>query len=274
MTATAALPAELLPHWLRDPQPVVGGALVFVLAVLATAAVRYGLTRTLDRGEADRTVGRRLGRFLGLIVFIAGTIYALGVAGVQVGPLLGALGVGGIAVAFAAQDILQNFVAGLLIQVRRPFRVGDQITSLDFDGVVQDIDLRAVRLLTFDGLDVVLPAAEVLKAPITNHTRTPHRRTTLEVGVAYDTDLETARRVILDTVPGVAGVEARPEPQALVSEFADSAITIDVMYWHRSEIAVLRQVRNDVAIAIKRRLDAHGIEIAFPQRTVWLRRED
>ncbi len=162
----------------------------------------------------------------------------------------------------------------MLIQLRRPFRVGDQVTSLEFDGIVQDIDLRAVRLLTFDGLDVVLPAAEVLKAPITNHTRTPNRRTTLEVGVAYDTDLETARRVILETVPGVAGVETSPAPQALVSEFADSAITIDVMYWHRSEIAVLRQVRNDVAIAIKRRLDAHGIEIAFPQRTVWLRRED
>ena len=274
MPATAAIPAELLPSWLRDPQPLVAGGLTFALVVIATVLIRHGLIKALDRGETDRTVGRRLGRFVGLVVFVAGTVWALSVAGVKVGPLLGALGVGGIAVAFAAQDILQNFVAGVLIQLRRPFRVGDQVTSLEFDGIVQDIDLRAVRLLTFDGLDVVLPAAEVLKAPITNHTRTPNRRTTLEVGVAYDTDLETARRVILETVPGVAGVETSPAPQALVSEFADSAITIDVMYWHRSEIAVLRQVRNDVAIAIKRRLDAHGIEIAFPQRTVWLRRED
>jgi small-conductance mechanosensitive channel len=274
MPATGAVPADLLPTWLTSPEPLVSGALVFIAVVIATALVRYGLTRALDRGESDRRMGLRLGRFVGLIVFVAGTVYALGVAGVQVGPLLGALGVGGIALAFAAQDILQNFVAGVLIQLRRPFRVGDQISSLGFDGTVLDIDLRAVRVLTFDGLDLILPAAEVLKAPITNHTRTPNRRTTIEVGVAYDTDLETARRVILDTVPTVPGVQADPPPAAFVREFADSAITIDVMYWHRSESAVLRQVRNDVAMAVKRRLDEHGIEIAFPQRTVWLRRED
>ncbi len=260
MAAVAGTPALDLPQWLSHPDPVLSGALVFVLVVIATFVVRDALIRALGRGEADRIVGRQVGRFVGLLLFVLGTVYVLSVAGVKLAPLLGALGVGGIAVAFAAQDILQNLVAGLLIQLRRPFRTGDQITSLGFDGTVLDVDLRAVRLLTFDGLDVVLPNAAVLGAPITNHTKTPMRRTTLQIGVAYDTDLDAARRIILGSVGAVAGVETEPPPTVWVEEFADSAITIAAMFWHRSEIAVRWQVRNDVAIAVKRVLDESGVE--------------
>lgn len=267
-----------LPDWLSSPSPWLAGTGVFVLVLAATYLVRRGLTRALTRtlikAESEQLLGRQIGRFAGLVVFVLGTIYALGVAGVQVGPLFGALGVGGVAVAFAAQDTLQNLVAGILIQMRRPFRVGDQITTLTYAGTVVDIDLRTVHLVTYDGLDVLLPAAEVLKAPITNITHTPLRRTTLPVGVAYDTDLELAQQVILDTITDVPGVQPDPAPAAWVEDFADSAITISVLYWHDTHVANMLQVRSDVAIALKKALDAQGIEIAFPQRVVWLRRED
>ena len=96
--------------------------------MLAVVVRRVTIT-VLDRGDSDRHTGRVVGRLASVVVVVAGTVYALELAGLQVGPMLGALGIGGIALAFAAQDILSNFVAGILLQVRRPFRVGDEIAS-------------------------------------------------------------------------------------------------------------------------------------------------
>jgi small conductance mechanosensitive channel len=246
--------------WVAAAIAVATGVLAFV--------VRRGLTRLIDHGEPDRVLGRQLGRMTSIVVVVVGVVWALGVLGVDVGPLIGALGITGIAIAFAAQDVIQNFIAGIIIQIRRPFRVGDQVTTMDFDGTVRDVDLRAVRLTTFDGLDVVLPARDVLGNAIVNHTRTPLRRTTLAVGVRYDTDLELARRVVLEALAGVDGVEAEPEPVAWVREFGDSSIDLDAMFWHRSDIATLYRVRSAAAVAVKAGFDRAGIEIPFPQRVL------
>jgi small conductance mechanosensitive channel len=243
-------------------------AAIVVASGLAAYATRRVLTRLIDKGEPGRALGRQLGRFASLVIIVVGVVWALGVVGVQVGPLLGALGLTGIAIAFAAQDTIQNLIAGIIIQLRRPFRVGDQVTTMDVDGTVRDVDLRAVRIITFDGHDVVLPARDVLGGAIVNHTRTPLRRTTLVVGVHYRTDLELARRVLLEAMGRVHGVEDDPAPVAWVREFGDSAITIDAMFWHASDIATLYRVRSDAAVAIKAGFDRAGIEIPFPQRVV------
>lgn len=223
----------------------------------------------LDSGDADRRVGRLTGRFLSLVVVVVGLIYSLGILRVQIGPLLGALGVGGIALAFAAQDILQNFVAGVLLQVRRPFRVRDQISSGDFEGTVIDVNLRTVEMVTYDGLTVYLPNAEVLKKPIVNFTRTPLNRTSMEVGLAYDTDLDQAREVLIAACQGADGVMATPGVEVWVESFGESSINCAVRYWHASDIASRWRVRNSVATAIKRGLDNAGMVVPFPQQTLW-----
>ena len=243
-------------------------AAVFVAAVVLAVVVRRALVRYVDR-EGSRHVGRLLGRFLSLLVVALGAVYALDIVGVRIGPLLGALGVGGIALAFAAQDILQNLVAGVLLQVRRPFRTGDQIGSGDFEGVVDDINLRTVELTTYDGLTVYLPNAEVLKNPIVNYTRTPHSRTELTVGVAYDTDLERARQVLVQACRSADGVQEAPAPEAWVHRFGESSIDIAVRFWHPADIASRWRVRSAVAVSVKRELDAAGMTIPFPQRTLW-----
>jgi small conductance mechanosensitive channel len=260
-----------MPAWITDPDPWVVGAVTMAVVVVASIGVRLALGGALGRVGSDAAVARQVGRLAGLAVFVGGAVYALDLAGVTVGPLLGALGVGGIALAFAAQDILQNLVAGILIQLRRPFRVGDQIGSLDYEGTVRDIDLRAVRLATFDGLDVVLPSASVLGNPIVNHTRTPCRRTTLVVGVAYETDLEQAVDLAQRAAAGTEGVRDDPfPPAAYVEEFGDSTINLAVLFWHGATVREMRDARSRVAIEIKRRFDEAGVEIAFPQREVRL----
>jgi small conductance mechanosensitive channel len=247
---------------------VLESVLVFVGAVLLAVVLRRALVRFVDR-EADRHLGRVLGRFLSVVVVGVGVLFALDALGVKIGPLLGALGVGGIALAFAAQDILQNFIAGVLLQVRHPFRLGDQIQSGDYEGTVDDINLRTTELTTYDGLTVYLPNAEVLKHAIVNYTRTPFSRTELVVGVAYSTDLDRARAVILDALAKTPEVAERPAPEAWVFQFGESSIDIAVRYWHPADIASRWRVRNAVALNVKKAFDRADITIPFPQRTLW-----
>ncbi|MGI8458727.1 MAG: mechanosensitive ion channel family protein [Propionibacteriaceae bacterium] len=254
------------------PAQIGAAAAVLVASFVLAFVVRRVLVRVLDRGDSDRNAGRLAGRFLGLVVVVVGAIYGLGVLHVKVGPLLGALGVGGIALAFALQDILQNFVAGVLLQVRRPFRVGDQIASNEYEGTVRDVNLRTTELQTFDGLTVYLPNAEVLKAAIVNHTRTVRSRTTLEVGVAYDTDLRHTQEVLIAACSAAPGVEASPPVEVWTQEFGDSAITFAVRYWHAADVATRWRVRHEVAVAVKEAFDAAGVVIPFPQRTLWFAR--
>lgn len=249
--------------------PLGVGVLVFLLTVVLSLVLHRVVTRGIDGEDGQPHTGRQLGRLASVVLFVLGSVYALQLAGVRVGPLLGAMGVGGIAVAFAAQDLLQNFLAGLMIQARRPFTIGDQIRSGDYEGTVLDIDLRATRLRTYDGLDVVLPNASVLSNPIVNHTRTPLRRSTLAVGVAYDTDLERAQQVILAALADRDDGQSVPAPSAWVEEFADSSITFAAMFWHPSDMASTWRARSDAAMAVKRGLDRAAITIPFPQRVVW-----
>ncbi len=252
-----------------DAGQVLMAVVVFAAAVMLAVVLRQLLVRFVDRGDSDRHSGRLVGRFVSLVVVAVGAVYALETAGVQVGPLLGALGVGGIALAFAAQDILSNFVAGVLLQVRRPFRVGDQIGSGDYEGTVEDVNLRTVKLTTYDGLTVYLPNAEVLQAPIVNYTRTPLSRTSLTVGVAYDSDLEAVRTLTIEACSRADGVQDSPPVEVWVEQFGESSIDLAVRYWHASDIASRWRTRSAVAVAIKTAYDEAGVTIPFPQRTLW-----
>ncbi len=241
---------------------------VFLASVGVALVLRRLLVRFVDR-EADRRLGRLLGRLLSVVVVSVGTIYALDVVGVRIGPLVGAVGIGGIALAIGSQSILQNLIAGVLLQVRHPFRIGDQIKSGDYEGAVDDVNLRTVELTTYDGLTVYLPNAEVLDSPIVNYTRTPWSRTELTIGVAYDTDLDRAREVLLQACRVVPEVRDRPPPEAWVFQFGASSIDIALRYWHPADIASRWRVRSAVAVAVKAALDEAGMTIPFPQRTLW-----
>ena len=249
-------------------QEGVEALLAFLAGIVLAAVVRRVMVRAIDR-EGDRHIGRVVGRFISVVIAGVGAVYALGLLGVRIGPLLGALGVGGIAIAFAAQDILQNFIAGVMLQIRHPFRVGEQIGTGDHEGVVEDVNLRTTVLNTYDGLVVYVPNAEVLKHPIVNYTRTPMSRTSLTVGLPYDVDLQRARKVLLQACLDTEEVQPSPPPEVWVEEFADSSINVAVRYWHPADIASRWRVRSAVAISLKAALDAADISIPFPQRVLW-----
>lgn len=247
---------------------------ILVCAVLLAQAAKLLLKRGIRRGGSELGPADLVGRIVGYVFVTAGFVYALSALDVRIGPLLGALGIGGIALAFALRDILESALAGILLQARRPFRRGDQIATNDHEGTVEDVNLRVVVLRTFDGERVYIPNASVLRQPIVNHTRLGSRRTTLEVAVAFGADLVQAKKVILGALDGVDGVWSEPAPEAYVEEFAESGVTIAVRFWHAPDIATLWRVRDAVAVAVKSALDAAGIEIPFPQRALWFRQPE
>ena len=262
---------DIVPAGITAADWIQAGVLVAVAIVLGVLVSRLVVRLVLAGTSSRRGVARLLGRLAGLVVFVAGLLYALNPLGVRIAPLLGALGIVGIALAFALQDILENFIAGVILQIRDPFRLGDQVVSDEWEGVVEDVNFRAVVLHTFDGTRVVLPSSMVLKAPIQNLTAFEQRRTTVEVGVAYGTDLRQAVDIIARATADADGVAAEPAPQVYLKELGESSVDFAVRYWHEPTVAGMWLARHAVLVATYEALDAAGIEIPFPQRTLSFR---
>lgn len=255
-----------LADWLWAAGLIVG-------AVLLAIAARRVVQRLLSNAS-NPYVGTLLGRLAAFVVFSIGFVYALSRVGVSIAPLLGIFGLFGLALAFAFQDILENFIAGILMSIRKPFESGDQVTTVGFSGVVEDINLRTIDLRTFAGERVFIPNAMVWKEPIVNHTLLGIRRTTIDIGVGYQSDLEVATTTIVEAASSVEGVSPDPGPEAFVHAFGDSGIDIAVRFWHQPAISDEWRVRDSVAKAVKAALDQAGIEIPFPQRVVHLNRTE
>jgi small conductance mechanosensitive channel len=246
----------------------IAAAAILVAGIVIGRAVQGLLVRVVRRGDADKSAAVALGRFVGFVFAAAGLVYGLSVLGVRLGPLVGALGIGGLAIAFAAQAIITNFLGSIILQLRRPFHRGDQIATNDCEGTVEDVNFRTVVLRSFDGQRILVPCADVLANPIINYTVLGRRRTTLSVSVGYDADLQQTRSVLLEATRAAEGVLDRPPPEAWVEEFGESGIDVAIRFWHAPDIATMWRVRSEVAVAAKQALDRAGIEMPFPQRVV------
>ena len=249
--------------------PLIGIALALtvigiVVAFTAAGIVRRGLERTkADPVAVDFTV--RILRILGIL---AALLIGFSIAGVEVGPALAGIGLAGLAVAFAVQSILENFIAGIILLIRRPFRAGDQIRTGDFEGTVQDIDLRVTRLIDYDGVLVLIPNVDVYTNPVINLTRRGKRRTVVTVGVDYRDDHDAAREVIPAAISAVEGVLDDPAPEVLLTGLGESSVDFEIRYWTLPDIRSVRHTQDRVLAAAKRGIEQAGMTIPWPIRTL------
>lgn len=241
-----------------------------LLGAIAIAIVANRIARSI----VSRSVGAGFGaiitaRIIGYLIFLIGLVYALNTLGVRVGPLLGALGLSGLVLALALQKVVENFVGALILQTRRPFTVGDTVELGDHLGVVTDVDARTVVLRGLDGSMIRIPNLEVLNSAIVNLTRDSARRSELHVGVAYDSNLEDATRVLSEAVGRVPRIRNNPKPQVLLRKFGDSSIDFTIFYWHTSDVPSEVATTHDLMLAVHHALADEGVTIAFPQMVVW-----
>ena len=242
--------------------------IVLLAGIVVSRLVKWGTVKMFQR-RLDQALAVLIGRLTAYAIVTVAFVYSLDSLGVAIGPVLGALGIVGIALAFALRDILENFVAGILLQLQRPFTYGDQIAVNEHEGTVRDIGTRLVTVVTPAGETVKIPSATVIKADVNNYTEQGLRRTTLPVGVAYGTDLLLAQEVLAAAVTSAEGVVESPPYEVLLDGFGDSSIDFVVRFWHLPTIADYWQVKSNVAFAVDRALAEAGITIPFPQRTVW-----
>jgi potassium efflux system protein len=236
-----------------------------------SAFIRFVLEEDVyPRVTLPRGVSYALSTLVHYTVLTLGFFLALGVAGVDLTKatiLAGALGVG---VGFGLQNIVNNFVSGLILLFERPVQIGDSVTIGDVTGQVRHIGIRSSTVRTWDGAEVILPNSALIAEPVTNWTLSDRtRRLTLLVGVAYGTD----PAAVVDLLRGVAAaheaIMEHPEPQALFMGFGDSALNFELRAWtDRADAWV--PVQSELYLALHAALANAGISIPFPQRDVHL----
>lgn len=255
---------QILRGVLEQAPQVFLGIVILVLAVLFGRGVAYltrrALTRTTDRSASFVNVMSRVAR--SVTIFI-GALLALVIAipSVDLGAVIGGLGITSVALGFAFKDILQNTLAGLLLLFRQPFAIGDQIEVVDYTGTVEAITIRETRLRTFDGQRILIPNSDVYSSSVRVQTAYPTKRSVIAVGVDYEADLKQAQKIALQAVSSVDGVMADPGPEALYTQLNTSTIDFDVRYWCSSRQWESRIVQSAVVIRVTNALNAAGIKM-------------
>ncbi|MGI9288578.1 MAG: mechanosensitive ion channel domain-containing protein [Pseudomonadales bacterium] len=205
-------------------------------------------------------------------VLLIGFFFAVAAAGVDFNRFTILAGAFGVGIGFGLQNIVNNFVSGLILLFERPIQVGDTLQMADVSGEVRRIGIRASTLRTWEGADVVVPNGELISQRVTNWTLADrNRRVDIKVGVAYGSDLKQIMQILLSSLEGHPDVMSYPEPQAFFIAFGDSSLDFELRFWtNRAERWLL--VRSDISVAVNDALAAAGITIPFPQRDVHVQR--
>lgn len=265
-------------HFSEKVQGWLGRGLEFVLVL----AVTWCVARVLDalfqeylaplaeksETDLDDLLLPIVRRATHLAVWSIGIIVALNNAGYNVGALLAGLGIGGIALAMAAQDTVSNVFGGLTVFTDQPFKLNDRVRVAGFDGFIREIGLRSTRLQTLDGTIVTIPNKTFAGTPVENITLEPSRKVVLNLGLTYDTTPEAVEHAmkILDEI---ASEHASLEPTSLISfnGFGDFALNVLFIYYIRSGEDILK-TQSEVDLAILRRFNEAGLDFAFPTQTI------
>ena len=251
-------------------QRVIAGLLVFALCYLITRLVQYMVVRAVQRTPGGTTVEHILSRVIVIVGVTLSLLTALSTMGVDIGALIAALGLTSLAVGLALKDTIENAITGVLLLIQRPFNVGDVIKVSDVTGTVADVAIRTTNIKTFDGLHVLIPNRHVYNEVITNWTYYPTRRVTMTVGVAYETDLAHAYRILSEAVAAAPGVLAGPAPQVSFEGFDESSIRMVFRFWIEWQTTNAVNLQTQLTQVILDVARSEGISIPVPIRTVML----
>ena len=265
--------AEITPdQWqLLAVQGGIRVALVLVILFVALtvagwagSAVRTSLTRM----KFDATLAKFLAKMVRWGVLLIAGLMCMGSVGIETTSIAAVLGAAGFAVGLAFQGTLSNFAAGAMLLLFRPFKVGDVVNVGGQLGKVDEIELFTTALDTFDNRRIILPNSDVFGSQIENITYHPVRRVDVEVGAAYDADIDATRAALERAVASTEGVLTDPEPAVILVGLGASSVDWLVQGW--TPTGDYLGTKQAITRAVKNALDAEGIGIPFPQLDVHL----
>ena len=242
-------------------------AIFFVGRLLAKGLKRL-TEKIMTKNKIDPTLVSFVGDLLYFALLAFVVIAAINQLGVQTTSFIAVIGAAGLAIGLALQGSLANFAAGFLLIFFRPFKVGDYIEGAGVEGIVEEIQVFVTTLTTLDNKAVIIPNAKLTGDNIINYSTKGTRRVDLVIGVSYDADLSQTKEALMAVLTEDDRILKEPAPQVAVCELADSSVNFVVRPWVKAED--YWSVCFDVTENVKRRLDAAGIGIPFPQQDVHL----
>ena len=245
---------------------VVAFAVIYLVGRTVLQAV---FDRVLDRRDVDSHAKRPLKKVLGIVVVFVAIAVAFGFAGF--GNFLTALATvaaaATLAIGFAMQDVIKNFVAGIFIYTDKPFRIGDWVEWDDNSGIVEDISLRVTRVRTFDNELLTVPNSQLTDGVIKNPVAKDKLRLKFVFGIGYDDDMDEATEIIVEEAESPPDVLDDPAPSVRLTELADDYVGLQSRVWIQNPSrADFVKTRADYVKNVKQRFDEAGIDIPYPQR--------
>ncbi|MFD2246767.1 mechanosensitive ion channel family protein [Pontibacter ruber] len=247
-------------------------ALVLLIITFVVArAIRNGMDKVIGRFSHSAALNNLISTLLYLSLLMVGFFFVLSVLQLDkvVVSLLAGVGIIGLALGFAFQDIAANFISGIIIAVQKPFGVGDMIETNEYFGVIERVTLRTIDIRKPTGELVKLPNKMVFENPVTNFSFHGIRRLDLNVGISYAEDLERVQGIVVEALQDVKNRVKTRDIEAMYDEFGDSSINMKARIW----ITYSRQIdyvsaKSDAIIRIRKAFDANNIMIPFPIRTL------
>ncbi len=250
---------------------------IFLVGIAATTTAgrltRRGVTRYLEKRKSTPGASYAIGRILQYVVVVAGVLVCLDTLGVDLGTLAALGAMLSVGVGFGLQNIAQNFISGLILLVERPIQKGDFVVVGEVVGTVIEIEMRATKIVSRDGVAMIVPNSEFISGRVFNQSHpTTRKRVRIGVGVAYGSDTGVVRETLVAAALSHPLVLKDPEPIVLFKNFGDSSLDFELAVWldtpDREPV-----IMSDLRFAIDHAFRKKNIEIPFPQREVRLRRE-
>lgn len=247
--------------------------LAYYVAEVPTQWLAYRAAKT--EGKLDDMLAPIIGNCLRITIIVLGVVQIAQIlSGKEITSILAGLGIGGLAVALAAQDTLRNFFGSIVLLVDKPFEIGDRINIDGHDGPVESVGLRSTRIRTLEGHLVSIPNGELANKSIWNIAKRPHIRRVFNIGITYETPLEKvheAKAIMEDVLRDHPGMHPDYPPRVYFNNFNDSSLNLFAIYWyHPPAYWDYMQFTDQVNTAILDRFNQAGIEFAYPTQTVHL----
>jgi small-conductance mechanosensitive channel len=245
--------------------------IVFVLAMaIARVTQRHLLDRVLSRTGLAVSVQQSLSTGFGYLGVVLAILISIAVTGINLSHFAMVAGALSVGIGFGLQNVVNNFVSGLILLVERPIKVGDWVVVGSHEGFVKRISFRATEIDTWQRSSVIIPNAEIISTSVVNLTHKDHYgRIEIQVGVAYGSDTGKVKNVLMECAQNNHEILDNPEPIVLFSDFGSSSLDFELRCF-TADVRRRRPLASDLRFAIDQRFREEGIQIPFPQRVLHL----
>lgn len=239
---------------------------IFIVGLWAVRFLNRMVHKFFEKADYDPTLETFLQSFISITLKTILFVMVITHLGVKSSSLVAIVGAAGLAIGLALQGSLSNFAGGMLILLFKPFKVGDFISAQGIDGTVKEISIFTTKLNTFGNQVAIIPNGQLSNNNIINYNSESTRRDKIDVGIGYNSNIKTAKNILLQICAENENILTEPIPEVYVGELAESSVNLTLRFWTKND--VFWAAHFQVIEELKYKFDAEGIEIPFPQSVI------